>query len=138
MKTEISHSTCYSLTVNYSKNRVYFEVLQKWDGIDGFDKFAEEWKEIVSKITIDFTIVCDFRLMALLSKPMEVLFSDMQKYVTEHGLCHIAEITGNNDISNLQMSRISERSGVPLTRVKNEAEAEDYLDLFLEKYKAIN
>lgn len=135
MKAEISHSTCYSLTVNYSKNRVYFEVLQKWNGIDGFDRFAEEWKEIVSKITIDFTIVCDFRLMPLLSKPMETLLGQMQKYVTEHGLCHIAEITADNDISNLQIARISERSGVPLSRFKNKEQAEKYLDRFLKECK---
>jgi len=137
MKIEISDSIYYSLEVNYSKNRVYFSILQKWDGIEEFDTFAAEWKEIISKIKIDFTIVCDFRLMPLLSKPMEALFSQMQTYVIENGRCYIAELTAENDISNLQMARISERSNVPISRFKSKEQAEKFLDQFLEECKQI-
>ncbi len=122
----------YKLEVNYSKNRVYLSILKKWNDDDDFSHFSKEWQEIVSKIKIDFTIVCDFRLMPILSRHMVVLFESMQEYVSRNGLCHISEITAENDISNLQLARIAEELKVPLKRFKTYELADKYLDRFLE------
>ncbi len=131
MKTQISENPYYRLEVDYSKNRVYLSILQKWNDTDDFSHFIEEWQEIISKITVDFTIICDFRLMPILSRHMVELFENMQEYVINNGLCHIAEITAENDISNLQLARISEHSNVPLKRFKNYQLADKFLDQFL-------
>ena len=133
MKTQISDSTYYNLEVDYLKNRVYLSILKKWEDEDDFCDFFKEWQEIISKITIDFTIICDFRLMPILSRQMVELFEQMQEYVTRNGLCHIAEIVAENDISNLQMARIAERSQVPMKRFQNYELADKYLDRFLEE-----
>ena len=131
MKTKVSDSIYYDLEVDYSKNRVYLSILKKWKDEDDFSHFSNEWQEIISKITIDFTIICDFRLMPILSRYMVELFEDMQEYVTRNGLCHLAEITAENDIPNLQLARISEHSKVPIKRFKNYELADKYLDKFL-------
>ena len=137
MKTQISKSQYYTLDVNYAKNRVYLVILKewdrKWDESGEFSNFLSEWEEIISKITIDFTIICDFRLMPILSRQMVELFEQMQEYVTNNGLCYIAEIVAENDISNLQMARIAERSQVPIKRFQSYELADKFLDRFLEK-----
>lgn len=134
LKTKISkHScSCYNLEVDYSKNRAYLVILKKWDDSHEFCDFSAEWEEIIRHIKVDFTIICDFRLMPILSRPMVELFENMQEYVNKNGLCHIAEIVAENDISNLQMARIAERSGVPLKRFQSDELADKYLDRFLE------
>lgn len=132
MKKQISKSPYYDLEVDYSKNRVYLTILKKWNDEDDFSHFFEEWQEIISKITIDFTIICDFRLMPILSRHMVELFEDMQEYVTRNGLCHLAEITAEEDIPNLQLARISEHSEIPIKRFQNYELADRYLDRFLD------
>jgi hypothetical protein len=133
MKKQISQNPYYNLEVDYSKNRIYLSILKKWNDEDDFCDFSKEWQEIISQITMDFTIICDFRLMPILSRHMVELFGDMQEYVTRNGLCHLAEIGAENDISNLQMARIAERSGIPMKRFQNYELADKYLDRFLEE-----
>jgi hypothetical protein len=137
MKTQISESHYYTLHANYPKNRVYLIILKewdkKWDESDEFSNFSSEWEEIISKITREFTIICDFRLMPILSRQTVDLFEQMQEYVRRNGLCYIAEITAENDISNLQMARIAERSQVPMKRFQSYELADKFLDRFLEE-----
>ncbi|WP_338766781.1 hypothetical protein WAF17_04505 [Bernardetia sp. ABR2-2B] len=136
MKTKVSQSSCYDLEVDYTKNRVYLTILKKWSAEDGnkeFSDFSLEWQTIISKITVDFTIICDVRLMPVLSRQMVEVFENMQEYVTKNGLCHLAEIVAEDDIPNLQMARISERSGIPLSRFQSYELADKYLDKFLEE-----
>ena len=71
--------------------------------------------------------------MPILSRQMVELFEQMQEYVTRNGLCHIAEIVAENDISNLQMARIAERSQVPMKRFQSYELANKFLDRFLEE-----
>lgn len=131
MKKKVSDNPYYSLEVDYSKNRVYLTILKKWREEEDFSSFIEEWQEVISKITIDFTLICDFRLMPVLSVQMVELFEGMQEYVTRNGLCHLAEIGAEDDIPNLQLARISERSKVPMKRFKTFELADRYLDRFL-------
>ena len=132
MKTQVSDSPYYMLEVDFLKNRIYLTVLKKWKDDHDFSHFSTEWQEIISKITVDFTIVCDFRLMPILSRPMVKLLENMQEYVSRNGLCHLAEIGAEEDIPNLQLARISERSQVPMKRFKTYELADRYLDTFLE------
>ncbi len=71
--------------------------------------------------------------MPILSRYMVELFENMQEYVTRNGLCHIAEIVAENDIANLQMARMAERSQVPIKRFDSYELADKYLDRFLEE-----
>ncbi|WP_338791674.1 hypothetical protein V9L05_20210 [Bernardetia sp. Wsw4-3y2] len=133
MKNQVSKNIYYTLEVDYSKNRVYLSILQKWNDEDDFCHFFEEWHEIINKITVDFTIICDFRLMPILSRQMVKVFENMQEYVSRNGLCHIAEIVAENDISNLQMARIAQHSGVPISRFETYELADRFLDKFLDE-----
>ncbi len=133
MKNQVSENSYYKLVVDYSKNRVYLSILKKWNDEEAFSHFFEEWQEIISKITVDFTIICDFRLMPILSRQMVKVFENMQEYVIRNGLCHIAEIVAENDISNLQMARVAQHSGVPISRFETYELADRYLDKFLDE-----
>ena len=133
MKNQVSENSYYKLVVDYSKNRVYLSILKKWNDEEAFSHFFEEWQEIISKITVDFTIICDFRLMPILSRQMVKIFENMQEYVIRNGLCHIAEIVAENDISNLQMARVAQHSGVPISRFETYELADRYLDKFLDE-----
>ncbi len=128
MKIDFIKTKHYYIQIDNSKNRVYFSVLARWNGIEDFSNFFDQWKEIVEKLEPQFTITSDLRLMPILSKDIEKLFSQIQCYLIENGLFHVAEVVAMNDISNLQITRISNHSELPQNKFTNIEEAEEYLD----------
>ncbi|WP_338791676.1 hypothetical protein V9L05_20200 [Bernardetia sp. Wsw4-3y2] len=128
MKTEVLKTEHYCIEVNLSKNRIYFAVLAKWSGIKDFENFEEVWIETAKRMKPNFTIHSDLRLMPKLNYDIEALFGRIQSYLIENGLIALAETAAVDDISNLQIHRLSERNQMPVNKFKTEEEAENYLD----------
>ena len=128
MKTEIISTEYYFIKIDTSKNRAYFCVLARWQGIENFSNFLEQWEDIIEKLESNFTIVSDLRIMPIFSKDVEKLFAQIQEYLIANGLLHVAEVTAVDDIANLQITRISTRSNLPLNKFVTVEAAEKYLD----------
>ena len=128
MKTEIISTEYYFIKIDTSKNRAYFCVLARWQGIENFSNFLEQWEEVVQKLESNFTITSDLRIMPIFSKDIEKLFAQVQEYLVNNGLLHVAEVAALDDISNLQITRISNRTHLPLNKFATLEEAEKYLD----------
>ncbi len=128
MKTDFLKTDYYSFQIDKEKNRIYFAFIKKWKGIEDFPNFIENWEKVIDELQPNFTVNSDLRVMPILSKEVEILFSQLQYFVIDKGLFRVAEVIAMNDISYLQLSRISERSGLPQNKFRFVEEAEAYLD----------
>ena len=124
----IAQEEYYRIEVNKANNRLYFTALKNWIGINYFSHLEAQWKEGLSHLKANFTVLADIRLMPIISKALEKLFSEIQAYTIQNGVLHVAEVAAMNDISNLQLEQISNRSELPFSRFKTFEEAEKYLD----------
>ncbi len=128
MKTLIKENKYYKLYTNTSKNRIYFDITGRISNLAAIPYFVEDWKEAVSQVDNNFTVLSDVRTMGIQTKEMEKLQEKVQSFLTENGLVEVAEVMATNDIADLQSSHIVERSGMPSTKFKSLEKAEKYLD----------
>lgn len=128
MKTDFLKTDYYSFQIDKEKNRIYFAFLKKWNGIEDFSNFIEHWGKVIDELQPNFTVNSDLRLMPILSKEVEILFSQLHYFVMDRGLFRVAEVIAFNDLSYLQLSRISDRSALPQNKFRFVEEAEKYLD----------
>lgn len=124
----IAQEEYYKIEINKTKNRLYFTALKNWIGIKNFPYFEAHWKEGVSHLKTNFTVLADLRLMPIISKELEKLFSEIQAYTIQNGVLYVAEIAALNDISNLQLEQISNRSELPFSKFTTFEGAEKFLD----------
>ena len=128
MKTDFLKTDYYSFQIDKEKNRIYFAFIKKWKGIEDFPDFIEHWEKVIDELQPNFTVNSDLRVMPILSKEVEILFSQLHYFVMDKGLFRVAEVISMNDISYLQLSRISERSELPQNKFRFVEDAEQYLD----------
>ncbi len=127
-KVVIAEKKCYHISVDFSKNRIYLVIKEKWLNIEDLEDFQLYWEQVVEQVVPNFTIHADLRLMNILSKEIEELFLSMRLYSVGKGLLHTAEIAAVDDIANLQVEKIANHSKFPFTRFKTPELAEEFLD----------
>lgn len=124
----ITNKNAYSLEINKEKNRVYFCIRGHWDKTTDLNTFLSDWKETISHLQPNFTIISDVRTRLPHALSVEKLHEQAQKYLMKNGLLKVAEVVAVDDIANLQSCRISERSNFPIHNFHSFEEAENYLD----------
>lgn len=128
MKIKIIDRKNYMMSIDKTKNRIYFQLHpQLWKDKD-MDVFLEDWKEVIAEMQPHFTILSDIRTMQIQSPKLDKSHEEVQRYVAENGLLKVARILPDNDIVNLQFNRIAERSSLPNNVFYTIEEAEKYLD----------
>ncbi|WP_375561018.1 hypothetical protein ACE193_00260 [Bernardetia sp. OM2101] len=128
MKINIAKNKYYHIEIDKTKNRAYFSILAVWNGIENFSTFFEEWKQAITELKNNFTILADLRMMPILSKEIENLFSQTHNYFVENGLFQVAEVAALNDISNLQIDRLENKNQIPKNTFPTIEQAEEYLN----------
>lgn len=132
MKTQICQKEYYSIDIDIEKNRIYFTILGGWKGIQDFEGFEQLWIDTSRQMQPHYTICSDVRLMPMCSHEIEDLFSKIQQFLIKDGLLNIAEIMAINEISYMQLHRMSEKNKMPTSKFKTLEEAEIYLDRMIE------
>jgi hypothetical protein len=129
MKIKIIDRKNYTISIDKTKNRVYFQLhRQLWESKD-MDFLFLDWKNIVEQhLQINFTVLSDIRNMQIQSPKLDKSHEEIQKYVAENGLLKLARVLPNDDIVNLQFGRIVERSCIPNNIFYTIEDAEKYLD----------
>lgn len=129
MKVEIANTNYYELQVDTEKNRVYTKLTGRWTKVEEVPNFFEDWKKTASYTKPNFTIFADIRLMGTLSKRVEVLHQEIQKYlVEEKGLLHTAQLASEDSLADYQIHRLTKRSNLTISKFATQEEAESYLD----------
>ena len=126
----------YLISIDETKNRVYFQLhKQVWTQID-VDLLLSDWKEIMKYLQNDFTVLSDIRNLQIQSRKLDKSHEEVQKYVAKNGLLKVARVLpSNNDIVNLQFGRIVERSAIPNNVFYTIKDAENYLDRVVRKFE---
>lgn len=128
MKITIKENKHYKLYTNSTKNRIYFSITGKIQDENQIPHFVEDWKQAISQVETNFTILSDIRIMDIQAKKIEKLHEKVQSFLTQNGLAETAEVISMNDIADLQANQVVERSGMPNTKFRSIEEAENYLD----------
>lgn len=128
----------YTLSIDRTKNRVYFHLHTGLWNEEDLECLMPDWKEIIAEIQPNFTILSDLRNLQIQSPKFDRVHEEAQRFVTQNGLLKLARITTTNDIVNLQFGRITERSAIPQNTFYNVEDAEKYLDELVEKFEEKN
>ncbi|WP_375562141.1 hypothetical protein ACE193_06210 [Bernardetia sp. OM2101] len=136
MKTEINLTECYSLSVDYSKNRIYYTHLKpKWQNDDMIEQFRLDWIKAIDSLQKNFTVLADLKLMQPMPNKFQKVMEELQKYQLENGFLYSASVMSEDDIALLQVQRTVERTELSVKHFKTEKQAEDFLDEIVEKMK---
>ncbi|WP_291721025.1 hypothetical protein [Bernardetia sp.] len=131
MKEEVKHiidTEAYTIQVDIEKNRVYFCIRGRWDKETKLEDYLDKWKEAISYLEPNFTIIADVRTMLPHAISVEKVHEEAQRYLIENGLFKVAEVISLNDIAALQATRVAERSNFPISKFSSFEGAEKYLD----------
>ncbi|WP_291728146.1 hypothetical protein [Bernardetia sp.] len=135
MKIKIIDRKHYFISVDKVKNRVYyFLTTEKWE-LEDADTLLSDWKEVLTHVLDNFTILSDIRNLMIQSRKLEAKHEEAQKYVAENGLLKLARVLSKDDIVNLQFSRITQRSEIPNDVFDNSEDAEKYLDQIVQSFQ---
>lgn len=138
MKIKFIDRKNYTIFIDTTKNRVYFQMhRQVWKAED-MDFLFLDWKEIIAHMQVNFTILSDIRNLQIQSPKLDKLHEEIQKYVANNGLLKVARVISNDDIVNLQFGRIVERSSMPSNVFYTLEGAEKYLDEIVKEVKNNN
>lgn len=135
MKIKIIEKKNYTFYIDKTKNRVYFLLHRQLWKLEDMDAFLLDWKDIISKVRPNFTVLSDVRNMQIQSPKLDKFHETIQKFVAENGLLKVARILPNDDIVNLQFGRIVERSEIPNNAFYTVEDAEKYLDEIVQKFE---
>ncbi len=132
-RKQIVNTDAYSLEIDIAKNRVYFCIRGHWDKNTLLTNYLLDWKEAISYLQPNFTIISDTFTMLPHAVSVEKLHEETQKYLIDNGLFKVAEIMPINDIANLQANKITKRSQLPVIKLSSLEEAEKCLDKLVEE-----
>ena len=137
MKIKIIEKKNYTFSIDKTKNRVYFLLHRQLWNLEDMEIFLSDWKDIISKVQLNFTVLSDVQNMQIQSPKLDKSHETIQKFVAENGLLKVARVLPNDDIVNLQFGRIAERSALPNNVFYTIEEAEKYLDEIVQKFEEI-
>lgn len=135
MKIKIIDRKNYIISIDKTKNRVYFQLHKQLWKLNDMDLLLMDWKEVLIEIHPNFTILSDIRNMQIQSPALDKSHEEIQKYVAESGLLKLARVLPHNDIVNLQFGRIVERSAIPNNAFYTVEDAEKYLNEIVRKFE---
>ena len=138
MKTKVIDRKNYVLYIDKTKNRIYFELHNKRWELEDANLLLLDWKTAITQVQHDFTVLSDIRHLKIQSPKLDKLHEEAQKYVAENGLLKLARVLSEDDIVNLQFSRIAERSSIPNNVFRTLEEAEEYLENITNEAKKIS
>ena len=132
-RIKISLTHTYSLEADVIKNRIYFCIHERWDEKTKLEDYLADWKNAISYLQPNFTIISDIRTMVPHSVSIEKVHEQAQKYLIENGLYKVAQVYPKNDITDFQATRVAGRLNLPVNKFFTIEEAESYLDRLVEK-----
>ncbi|WP_338813553.1 hypothetical protein V9L05_19400 [Bernardetia sp. Wsw4-3y2] len=129
MKTEINVTEFYSLSADYSKNRIYYIHLKaKWRNDAIFEQFRSDWIKAVDSMQKKFTVLADLKLMQPMPNKFQKIMEELQQYQLENGFLYSASVISADDIAVLQVQRTVNRTELSVKHFNTEQQAEDFLD----------
>ena len=138
MKTKVIDRKNYVLYIDKTKNRIYFELHNRRWELEDANLLLLDWKTAITQVQHNFTVLSDIRHLKIQSPKLDKLHEEAQKYVAENGLLKLARVLSEDDVVNLQFSRIAERSSIPNDVFRTLEEAEEYLDNITNEAKKIS
>ncbi|AFM05950.1 hypothetical protein Fleli_3634 [Bernardetia litoralis DSM 6794] len=135
MKIKIIDREIYTISIDKTKNRIYFQLHNYLWKVKDMDVFLSDWKGVIKEVQVNFTILSDIRNLHIQSPNLDKSHEEIQKYVSQNGLLQVARILPDNDIVNLQFGRIIKRSAMPSNDFMTLESAEKYLDEIVRKFE---
>ncbi len=135
MKVKIIDRKNYTISIDKTKNRIYFQLHKQAWKADDVSFLLVDWKEVIPQLENNFTILSDIRNLQMQSPKLDKSHEEAQRYVAENGLLKLARVLPNNDIVNFQFARIAKRSFIPNTVFYTVEDAEKYLDKVVKDFE---
>ncbi len=124
----IARNNCYSLSVDKTKNRVYYSILGFWKNKESIPGFLADWDKVLQLATPGFGLVVDMRTMITHPQQLNVLHQEALKKVITAGAGKVANVMPHDKIASLQAAEIIARVGLTSQNFDSCEEGEQWLD----------
>lgn len=128
MTKEIAKNAHYAIVIDEDKNRVYLTIFGFWRNAEVVANYMPDWQKTIKLMKPGFTLLTD--LSTMVTHPAEVthIHRQAQELITEKGLKFTAEIKPKDFVTAFQLSKVAQKSQMPVKQFATFAEAEGYLD----------
>lgn len=126
----IASTELYSLSVDSTRNRIYYTMIGFWQDTSKLARYQEDWENVLGCLSGNFTILSDLTEFRLLPPGLVERAAKHQKKLIDAGLVAFAEIRLEAAITALQLNRISDISGIEKRIFTDWNDAESWLDSF--------
>lgn len=127
MLTTIATNDQYDLRVDPDKNRAYLTIKGYWRNVDQVSGYLTHWKEALTKLNSNFTLLTDASQMKTHPADVKNLHNEAQKFIIKAGVKQVAEVQ-SNVIAHAQLDAVSSQSKMPKKNFSSREEAEAFLD----------
>ena len=128
MEATVAKREGYTITVNPSKNRIYYTMTGFWKKPDEFPTYFQDWDIALKSVRNGFTILTDVTQLTTPHKDMQPMFDKMQKILSDAGLRKTAELFSDDVIVRMTLDHIAKSSGMKKASFNNREKAEHWLD----------
>ena len=128
MIIEIVKRPQYTLSVDKSKNRIYYTMFGFWESPDDLSDYFQDWNCAIAEVTRGFTILTDATQFKTPAQDILPIFEKIQKILDDAGLAKTAEVYSGDVIAKMALDYVAETSGMKKRDFQNTLEAEVWLD----------
>jgi len=128
MKTDVVKTEKYVLSVDQTKNRIYYTMLGFWRNPSDIPNLLRDWKQTLAHVTKGFTLCADLTQCQPAAQSTKPLFEQVQRMLIIAGVKKSAELFGESAIVELGAATLARHTGIPKQHFKDRQEAEVWLD----------
>lgn len=127
-RQHIANNTCYALSFELTKNRIYYSILGYWKNQEGIPDFLADWDKILQLVDSGFDLLVDMRTMLTHPQELNSLHEEAFQKVRIGRVSRIANVMPLDRIASLQVTEIIKKVNLPSQNFETCEAAEQWLD----------
>ena len=118
----------YQLTVDPTRNRIFYKHYQELERATELPDYLTDWKQALDSVQTGFTILTDVTNLPATSEHLMRLFIQAQQLCVSHGVRQVAEVHSPEADTYKASRQAREQSSMPVRTFSDLWEADKYLD----------
>ena len=118
----------YQLSVDYPKNRVFYQNFGQMQGATALPDYLADWAAALAEVRPGFSILSDMQLVNQVTPALQINFQAVEQLIVARGVCIVAEIHVPGQSARRHSVRVTTSQAMPVRQFLSLWEADQFLD----------
>ena len=118
----------YQLSVDYAKNRVFYQNFGQMQGAAALPHYLTDWAAALAEVRPGFSILSDMQVVNQVTPALQTNFQAVEQLIVAHGVCVVAEIHVPGQSTRRHSIEVTTSQAMPVRQFLSLWEADQFLD----------